>query len=190
MNKLVNPDQMLTGDRNAILIGLRVTGYGSEYHARITCPACDKDFENAFSLGKLTLKPLTVAPLVPNTNLFSFVLPSSGAEVHFRLLTGEDESELTKIIENKRKLGGQLESAVTTRLSHAIVSINGETDRQKITQFVLNMRAGDARSFRKYIDEIEPGVDMMQQVVCQNCDAQSEVSMPLGVSFFWPDAGK
>jgi hypothetical protein len=190
MNKLINPDQMLTGDRNAILIGLRVTGYGSEYHVKVSCPECEKDFENAFSLGNLTLKPLTAAPLQPNMNLFSFILPSSNAEVHFRLLTGEDEQEIGKILEGKRKLGGQIESAVTTRLVSSIISINGETDRQKINQYVLNMRAGDARAFRKYIDDIEPGVDMTQPITCPHCDAQSEVTMPLGMTFFWPDAGR
>jgi len=180
---------MLTGDRNAILIGLRVTGYGSEYHAKITCRECDKVFENAFSLANLTLKPLGAAPLQANLNLFSFVLPMAGTEVHFRLLTGEDETEVSKIIEGRRKLGGQIENAVTTRLAHAIITINGESDRQKIMQYVLNMRAGDARALRKYIDEIEPGVDMKQKVVCAHCQAESEVDMPLGMSFFWPDAG-
>jgi len=81
MNKLVNPDTMLTGDRNAVLIGLRVTGYGSEYHARVSCPECEKEFENQFSLGNLTLKPLSVAPLMPNMNLFGYILPMSGHEV-------------------------------------------------------------------------------------------------------------
>jgi hypothetical protein len=52
MNKLVNPDDMLAGDRNALLIGIRVTGYGPDYDVKISCVECSKDFENTFSLSR------------------------------------------------------------------------------------------------------------------------------------------
>lgn len=77
LNKLIDPDDMLAGDRNAILIGIRVTGYGSDYAVRISCPSCDKDFENTFSLNGLKIKRLTQKPLKENTNIFDFTLPAS-----------------------------------------------------------------------------------------------------------------
>ena len=187
LNKLIDPDELLSGDKNAILIGIRVTGYGSEYAAKITCPACSKDYENTFSLSRLKVKSLGAQPLQQNTNLFEFFLPSSGARVIFKLLNGHDESELIKIIESKKKLGTQIENGVTQRLFQSIVEINGETDKQKINQYIQNMRAMDARALRKYMDDIEPAVDLKQSVVCPHCDEQSEVVMPLGMSFFWPD---
>lgn len=187
LNKTIDPDDMLIGDRNAILVGIRVTGYGSEYKVKITCPECSKEFDNTFSLGGLKLKNLDVQPLQPNTNLFQFTLPSSGQLVYFKLLSGRDESEVSKVMESKKKLGSQIEAGVTTRLFQSIVSINGESDRGKILLLIQNMRAMDARALRKYIDEIEPGVDMTQKVVCASCDTESEVTMPLGMSFFWPD---
>lgn len=189
INKLIDPDDMLSGDKNAVLIGIRVTGYGPEYAAKITCPHCAKEFENTFSLGKLAVKKLGAQPIQPNTNLFRFVLPSSGAEVIFKLLNGHDESELAKILESKKKLGS-VESGVTTRLYQAILQINGETDKQKLAQQIQNMRAMDARALRKYMDDIEPSVDMKQKVCCPSCDEESEVLMPLGMSFLWPDFGK
>lgn len=77
INKLINPDDMLAGDRNALLIGIRVTGYGSDYAVKISCPECEKDFENTFSLNGLALKRLSATPIRPNTNLFEFRLPGS-----------------------------------------------------------------------------------------------------------------
>jgi cytochrome c553 len=110
--------------------------------------------------------------------------------VHFSLLTGRDEAEVTSILENAKKLNREVEASITTRLMQSIVSINGEQDRAKLAPMIQNMRASDARALRNYIESIEPGVDMKQKTTCPHCAAQSEVNMPLGVTFFWPDAGK
>ena len=69
------------------------------------------------------------------------------------------------------------------------MAINGETDRQKLSYIINNMRAGDSRALRRYIDKVEPGVEMKQEVSCPHCSDQSEVNIPLGISFFWPDLG-
>lgn len=107
--------------------------------------------------------------------------------MQFKLLTGKDDAEVLKIMEGKKKLGSQIESGVTTRLLQSIVSVGGDTDKNKISQFVNSMPAQDSRALRKYIEEIEPGVDMKQQATCSHCGYQTEVDMPLGMSFFWPD---
>ena len=110
-----------------------------------------------------------------------------GSEVHFKLLTGKDESEVVKILESKKKTGNQIDGGVTTRLFQCIHSVNGETDRQKIAQTIKTMKALDIRALRKYINDIEPEVDMKQKVMCSHCDNESEVSVPLGVAFWWPE---
>ena len=84
---------------------------------------------------------------------------------------------------------GQLaENNVTTRLEHAIIEIAGVTDRSKINNFIRNMPARDSRMLRKYIDDIEPGIDLTAWFDCPACGEGSELGVPLGVSFFWPDA--
>lgn len=190
LNKLIDPDDMLSGDKNAVLIGIRVTGYGAEYEAKVTCPHCSHEFENSFNLSKLKVKSLGAKPLQPNLNLFDFTLPASGGRVLFKLLNGHDESELAKILESKKKIGNQIENNVTTRLFQSITEINGETDKQKLAQIIQNMSSRDTRALRKYMDDIEPAVDLKQSIICPSCDAQSEVTMPLGMSFLWPDLGK
>jgi hypothetical protein len=187
LNKLVDPEDLLIGDRNAILIGIRVTGYGSDYGVKIKCPECEEEFDNSFSLSGLQIKPLTATPVQPNMNLFSFKLPLSGQEVQFKLLTGKDEVEMDLMAERKKKLGSQVENSITSRLFQSIVSISGETDRNKISNAVNNLRAADARALRTYMKDIMPDVDMKQEVKCTKCPAVSEVDVPIGPTFFWPD---
>ena len=189
LNKSVDPDDMLVGDRNAVLIAIRITGYGAEYKAKIECPQCGEDYENEFSLSQLRVKPLTAQSAAPNENLFDFTLPGTGQRVQIRLLTGRDEAEISKISERKKKLQSQIDNNVTARLFSSIVSLNGETDKNKISQAVNNMRASDSRALRRFIDDIEPGVQMKQTVSCPHCVEESEVNVPLGISFFWPDLG-
>lgn len=189
MNKTIDPEDMLTGDRNALLIAIRVTGYGPEYTAKISCPECSEEHEQEFTLNNLKIRDLGAKPVQPNINLFEYTLPLSGLQVQFKLLTGKDESELSKIAERTKKMKSQVEKTVTSRLLYSIVAINGETDKQKIANVVNNMRAGDARALRKYMGDIEPDVDMKQWSSCPSCGEESEVQIPLGISFFWPDFG-
>ena len=70
---------------------------------------------------------------------------------------------------------------------HSIISIDGETDRNKITNGIRNMLARDSLALRKYIDKYEPGVDMSDYMSCQVCGEESKVNIPLGAGFFWPD---
>lgn len=188
LNKTIDPDDLLVGDRNALLIAIRVTGYGPEYSAKVTCPECDAQFENDFSLAGLEVKPLGGKSLAPNTNLFEYTLPS-GHRVEFRLLTGRDEADISALEKRNKKLGRTVESTVTSRLFHSIVSINGETDRNKLQRVVQNMPVRDSRALRNHIDSVEPSVQMKQWAKCTSCGEESEVRIPLGVSFFWPDLG-
>jgi len=186
LNKTVDPDSLLTGDRNALLIAIRITGYGAEYSAKIQCPECDEQFEYEFTLQGLKITNLGADPLEANRNLFGFDLPSKRT-VHFRLLTGWDEAELSVQKTRRKKLGDKSDKDVTSRLLRAVVSIGGETDPSKVAKMVLNMPARDARALRKYIAKISPDVDMKQFATCSFCNEESEVNIPLGVSFFWPD---
>jgi hypothetical protein len=189
LNKAIDPEDMLVGDRNAILIAIRITGYGADYKAKIKCPECDEEFENDFTLNGLKVKPLTVKPAAEHQNIFDFVLPLAGHKVQVRLLTAKDETEISKISEARKKLKSPIDNNITNRLFSSIISINGETDRSKIAQMVNNMRASDSRALRKFLDEVEPGIDMKQEVTCPQCSVPSEVSVPLGMNFFWPDFG-
>lgn len=189
VDRRVDLDTMLSGDRNAALIAIRITGYGQGYLVqKLECPACGEKSDHEFDLAKLPVKPLGADPVSPNSNVFSFRMPVSGKDVHFRLMTGADERELSTILERQRKIGGGLDQLVTTRLIHQILSIGGEADRLKIARTVETMPARDSRALRSHIDKIVPGVDMKQEFECPRCGESQEVDVPMGTEFFWPQA--
>jgi hypothetical protein len=188
MDKNIDVDQMLSGDRNAVLIGIRITGYGADYDVKIQCPECAEVTKQSVDLTTLPIKriPQGVAPIQPGKNEFEFVLPVSKKKVVFKLMTGEDEREMISIAEKTRK-SGQNEELITTRHRLQIISMNGETDKQKLYQIIRNMPAKDSRSLRNHIDKITPGVDLLVPFTCNACGTeQKEVEVPLSTDFFWP----
>ncbi len=184
----VNVKEMLVGDRNALMVAVRITGYGSAYSADVSCPACSAQLKESFDLGELSIKRLNIDPVTPGENRFSFLLPITKKEVHFKFLTGVDEEELNLIAERKKKMLPDMatESLVTSRLARSIVSVGGIEDQNKINQFVERMPAQDSRKLRAYIDQNEPGINMDVWLHCSQCGESSEVGLPMGAEFFWP----
>ena len=188
IDKSIDVETMIAGDRNAVMTALRVTGYGSEYSAQVSCPACNENSKQEFQLTELPIKRLACQPVVDGANMFEFLLPVTKKKIQFKFLTGKDETEMATIAERRKKQGQKSESLVTSRLVHAIISVEGITDRNKINMFVKNMPARDSLALRRFIDDNEPGITMKSWMQCPHCDEHSEVNLPLGASFFWPDA--
>ena len=187
-DKSIDVKNMISGDRNALMISLRITGYGQEYGVEVDCPACAARSKQEFDLAALEVKTLDIDPVTPGTNEFEFVLPITKKKVHFKFLTGADEEEIAIVQERKKKSGFKSDNLITTRLMYSIVSIDGITDKSKINGFIRNMPARDSLALRRFIDKSEPGIDMKSWMSCQSCFADSEVRLPLGATFFWPDA--
>ncbi len=187
IDKRVNPDTMLAGDRNAIMVALRVTGYGADYRVEVDCPACGERSKQAFNLGELPINRLDVEPVADGTNLFEIQLPVTKAKCRFKLLTGTDEQDIMVAQERRKKQGQRSDNLVTQRLRYSIVAVNGVTDRTKLDMFVSSLPARDSLFLRKYIDKHEPGIEMKAWMDCPACLEHSEVSLPLGAAFFWPD---
>jgi hypothetical protein len=183
-----DPDIMLSGDRNAIMITLRATGYGPEYKVEVDCPACSNRSKQSFNLAELPIKELEISPVATGANLFETELPMTKKKVRFKFLTGNDEREISVTQERKKKQGNLVDNMVTTRLLYQIVSIDDISDKTKIGFFVRAMPARDSLHLRKYIDNHEPGIDMKAWMDCPACYETSEVRLPLGATFFWPDS--
>ena len=188
IDKRINPEELLSGDRNAIMIALRITGYGSEYPIEVTCPACSNKEKYSFELTELPIKFLEEEPESLGQNIFSVTLPMSKVTVRFKLLTGRDEEELTVAADmKKKKIGGDIDNLVTSRLQRSIISVNGRTDSGAILSFIRNMPARDSAVLRKHMTKLEPGIEMKSDFTCNACGETSEVDVPIGATFFWPD---
>lgn len=187
IDKSIDVDNLISGDRNALMISLRITGYGSDYDVECDCPKCNTKSRQTFNLSELSIKRLEIEPVSEGSNLFEVELPVSKKTVIVKFLTGHDEKEITVLNERKKKLGLQYDTFITDRLSFSIVSINGITDKNKINHFIKEMPARDSLALRKFLDNNEPGVDMSVKMNCPSCHEESDIKLPMGISFFWPD---
>jgi hypothetical protein len=188
MNRDIRVEEMISGDRNALMIAIRASGYGTEYNPTYTCPNCSSNNTLTVDLSNLPIKPLDIQPAEPFANLFRFKLPVSKKTVGFKFLTGEEEEEIIRQLEAKKKRGLLNDNVVTTRLLHSIVEIDGNRDRNAISKFVQYMPARDSLELRKYIDKHEPGVDMSFDFQCAHCDYGQQMQLPIGATFFWPNS--
>lgn len=190
LDKNINPNDLLVGDRNALMVGIRVTGYGSQYPAEVTCSECNVTSETTFDLSALAINSLNISPVASGVNEFDYQLPRSGVVVRFRFLTGRDENEILMTQERQKKTGVGGDNNVTLSLQHHIVSVNGVTDKVKLATFVKMMPAADSTALRAYIRDNEPGIVMKQERTCEKCNHVEEVTIPIGVTFLWPNARK
>jgi len=188
IDKRIDVDELLIGDRNAIMTALRVTGYGSDYTVKVTCPSCNEQSDQEFDLTSLPIKRLGKPPIADGSNLFEVELPITKKTVRLRFLTGRDERDITVAEERRKKQGVKADNLITQRLKYAIQAVGNVEDKTKIGMFVTNMPARDSLFLRRWLDENEPGIDMKSWMECPHCDEHSEVALPMGASFFWPDA--
>lgn len=178
-------EQMLIGDRNAIMIWLRATGYGEMYPVKMTDPTTGEEFETEIDLSALGTRQLTAQP--DENGEFSFDLPRSKKKIKFKLLTVADETAISKKTEQRNKATKSLISnALTYRLQAQIKEIDGNRDPNIIAKFIEVMPAYDSLKFREYSDEIEPGVELEVEVEGPSGPFRSPFT--IGLNFFWPNA--
>lgn len=189
VDKRIDPASLISGDRNAIMVAIRITGYGREYEVAVQCPDCEEKSDYKFDLAQLPVKRLTIDPLEPGKNVFEFNLPRSQARVQWRFMTGRDEEDLTQSATAKKKAKlAVADDAVTGRLLKMVVGINGNTDKNVIARALPNMPSQDSKAFREHIQENEPGIEMVGLFTCPACGESTEVDVPFGASFFWPSS--
>jgi hypothetical protein len=175
--------ELLVGDKNAIMIAARILSYGASYEFEY-----DKVTQSV-DLSTIKHKALHSDFEKATKNEFEFTLPNTGNQITFKVLSHNDEGKIDQEIKGLQKLNKESKNEVTVRLAHLITSVNGSTERKDIREFVNQyFLAIDIRAFRKYYSEISPDLDMKIAVV-NNEGEEEDVDLPVGISFFWPDAG-
>jgi len=184
LNKSINLDEIFVCDKNALIIAARISGFGSLYTTKLMCPSCENFIENTFNLDELKVFYGNL-DILENDGLLHIELPKSKVNVCCKLMMGKDEKYLSQLMENKKKLKLN-DSLMTDHMKMYVVSVNGNTEKGVISQFVDSMLSIDSRFLRKTYQESIPNIDMTQTITCPECEAESEVTMPLGTTFFWP----
>jgi hypothetical protein len=171
-------DDLLVGDKNAIMIAARILGYGSDYTFEYNGEP------QLVDLSQIESKPLKEELFSSCVNEFSFTLPHSKNSITFKLLTHKDEQDINRELEGLKKINKDADTSLSTRLKYMITSVEGEREKKDIREFVDNyLLAKDSRALREYVREIQPDVDLTFFP-----DGTSDrINIPIGVSFFWPD---
>ena len=185
----LTPEEMLTGDRNAVLMALRTTGYGDDYEVNTTCPSCSHENNSIVYLSELGRKEMADKP--DSEGLFALQLPKCKANIKFRLLRGSDEVRLQKVAELGKKTIGKnikVQTVLTERYLLQIMEVNGNRDKTYIKKFISVMPIADSLFFREYTKEIEPGVDLTYDFECKSCGHNYNTDVPITAKLFWPNA--
>jgi hypothetical protein len=179
----IDYNELLIGDKNAILIAARVLGYGKDY----TFTYGGK--EVSVDLSTLEDKEIDESLFKRGSNEFPFVLPHSGNNITFKLLTHGDEQKIEAEIKGLQKINPSVTTDVTTRMKYIITSIEGKRDQKDIRDFVDNyFIAKDARALREYYSKISPDVNLIYKPEDENYTGEG-INIPISLDFFWPDAG-
>lgn len=179
----VNYGDLLVGDKNAIMVAARILSYGSTYEFEY-----DK-VPQSVELSSIEHKELHPDFEKATSNEFSYTLPHTKIPITFKILTHNDEQLIDREIKGLQKINKESKSEVTVRMSHIITSVNGSREQKDIREFVNKaFLAMDIRAFRKHYLEISPDLNMKVTIQTEEGEEQ-EVDLPIGISFFWPDAG-
>ena len=175
-------NDLLLGDKNAILVAARVLGYGSEYDFQYKGESIKID------LTKIKDKELDEKLISEDgKNEFSYTLPTSKKEITFKLLTHHDEKKIENELKGLKKINKNSSPELSTRMKYIITSIDGDYEVKTTRKYVdTQLLARDARALRNYILDIQPDVDLSFDFEEKNGDFK-KVSIPIGISFFWPD---
>ena len=175
-------NELLIGDKDAILIAARILGYGADY------TFSHNGDEIQIDLTTIKDKQLDESLVIEGKNEFSFTLPTSKKEVTFKFLTHGDEQKITKELKGLKKLNKTASNDLTTRMKYIITSIDHDSERKTIREFIDNeFLARDARELRNHISKIQPSVDLSYDYEDQRGNITT-IDIPVGIKFFWPDA--
>ena len=174
----VKYEDMVIGDKNALLVAARILGYGKDYTFTYNGE------EQTIDLTTVENKPILEHLYTKGVNEFEYTLPSTGTKITFKLLTGADEKTINAELEGFKKINKNNVPELSTRLKYMITSVEGNRESKTIREFVdNNLLARDSRAFREYVKEVQPDIDLT--FFPEGSD--SKVDIPIRLSFFWPD---
>ena len=184
VTKGVKQQDLVLGDKNAVLVAARILAYGPEYTAEVTNPKNQEETVNhTFDLSQCPFKELSKDVDYSN-NSFNYTTDIGKNKIKFKLLTGVEEALIEKDLKQSAKYGYSTD--ITTRLRYTITEVDGDSKPETITEFTQNLLARDSMALRNYIQEISPDIDLTSEIEIGG--ETVSVSIPLTVAFFWPQS--
>jgi len=178
----VKVEDLILGDKNAVMVAARILAYGPEYMCDVTNPNTGEVSTQTFNLADCPFKKL---PKEIKENKFETTLPVSKKKITFKILTGKDEVDIYKDLQASKKLGS-VSPELTTRLRYMITSVEGDESQSTINNIAVNMLARDSMYLRNEIKKITPDIELEQEIEIGG--ETVKVDIPMTVGFFWPES--
>ena len=179
----VKVNDLILGDKNAVMVAARILAYGPEYECEFTNPVTGDPIKHTFNLADC---PFTKVAKNTKGNEFKVELPISKVTVTYKILTGKEEKLILDDLNKIQKLGSAVVPALTTRLRYTITAVDGDTSRAVINKFVDNMLAKDSMFFRGVVKSNTPDIELKQEIEIEG--ESVKVDIPMTVTFFWPSS--
>lgn len=177
-------DEIVEEDRQAILIFLRNTSFGTEYKIQVLDPKTNTYFTSIIDLGELKVKDFTLKE--DSNGEYSFFMPISKVNITFKFMTKKQENEIEEIRKSWNGIG--VAPVVTKQLEFMIKSIEGNKDQMNIRNFIETLPIRDSQEFRKYVNDNKPGIDLKKEVKAPSGEIV-QVNIGFGAEFFRPFYG-
>ena len=185
VDKNINMNDLLIGDKNALIIAARILAYGKMYEF-ISFDENGDEVTATVDLTKLNDKEIKFDKLPLNSNEFPFTLPNSERAITLRFLTHKDEKELAQEAEAMKKVSSAITTIMTSRMKRLITSVDGNSEKQHINNFVdTELLSVDSLELRKYLNSINPDINMITLATFSD-GTEQEVAVELTAQFFWP----
>lgn len=174
----INYDDLITGDKNAIMVAARILGFGKNYEFEYD------GVQQNIDLTKVENKKLDLTKIKNiGLNKFEYILPQTNEKIVYKILTHADEKLIQEELKGFKKINKNDSREVSTRLKHMIISVNDDEDKKNIREFVDKyLIAQDSRALRKHIKETQPDIDLT--FLDEN---GNKTEIPISIRFFWPD---
>ena len=187
VDKSIKVDDLLIGDKNALIVGARILAYGKNYEFNYIDSLGEK-VKGKIDLTKLKETKVDLSKFEKGQNIFNFTLPKTKRQLVFQLTTNDLEKQISVEVEALKKVYKDVEPENSTRLKYQIISVDGKQDRKFINNFVDNeFLSVDSLAFREHITAITPTIDFTAEV--KNSQGGKETAtVPITVGFFWPES--
>tara|TARA_Y100000361_G_scaffold45586_1_gene39477 strand:- start:266 stop:1021 length:756 start_codon:yes stop_codon:yes gene_type:complete len=185
INKDIKLDDLLIGDKNALILAARVLGYGKDYQM-IYIDDNGEEQQTTIDLSTIQEKQIDFSKFIEGTTHLEYQLPLSKVNLRITLLTSRLQKKINEFMESLAKINSDTNTEITSRLKHIILSVEDNTEQGYIHQFVDNeLLAVDSFQLRKFIQDNTPDVDMVVKVQ-QPDGTEKEVAVILTAQFLWP----
>ena len=108
-------------------------------------------------------------------------------KIKFKFITGRDSKYIDEQDEELMKRNNNdISTRILLKLEKQVMSIDGETDKIKLSNILKKIKIMDSRALRKYIEDMEPGINMSVNARTRGGESVTTF-LTFNRSFFWPE---